>query len=96
MEFIFPAQGVVPTLIEREEPVTQRIQKNRNKQGDFVKPQLSIDDLGFRVHGQIGDKNVILTEQFLDYAGEWGEDEHEEVLFESDEFGEEGGIEPEL
>ena len=96
MEFIFPAQGVVPTLIEREEPVTQRIQKNRNKQGDFVKPQLSIDDLGFRVHGQIGDKNVILTEQFLDYAGEWGEDEHEEVLFESDEFGEEDGIEPEL
>ncbi len=76
--------------------MTQRIQKNRNKQGDFVKPQLSIDDLGFRVHGQIGDKNVILTEQFLDYAGDWGEDEHEEVLFESDEFGEEDGIEPEL
>ncbi|MFN8441981.1 MAG: endopeptidase La [Caldilineaceae bacterium] len=29
---------------------------------------------------------MILTEQFLDYAGEWGDDEHEEVLFESEEF----------
>ena len=43
----------------------------------------------------IGEPNVVLTEQFLDYSNdEWDEGGQEEVLYESEEFSEQDESEP--
>ncbi len=66
-----------------------------------IKPSKRVDDPDSiftqdQLNGQgIGEPNVVLTEQFLDYSSdEWDEGGQEEVLYESEEFSEQGESEP--